>query len=166
MESKKKHMPVLAIVLILALAIGAACAIAHFVCSAQDTPAAGDEDSGQIPSPFVTCETMEEAAKLTGFELTLPQEADTLEVLDGEVIQASCSGNSGEFCVRKAAGGDDISGDYSEYADVETADGVTLKGADGKFSLALWTDGGYTYSVSVGEALSQEELLELVSGVK
>ena len=54
---------------------------------------------------------------------------------------------------RKAVGSEDISGDYNEYASVTEQDvngrTVTLKG-DGKLTyLAIWTDGEFSYSVSV-----------------
>lgn len=38
-------------------------------------------------------------------------------------------------------------------------------GENNLFTLALWTNGGYTYSISVGEALSQTDMLALVSSV-
>ena len=47
----------------------------------------------------------------------------------------------------------------------ETVDGITLKGENDQFTLAVWTNGGYTYSISVGEALSQTDMLALVSSV-
>ena len=59
---------------------------------------------------------------------------------------------SEEVLFRKAKGTDDISGDYNVYTDVkeiavnETA--VTLKGKNGQYSLAIWQQDGFTYSLS------------------
>lgn len=67
---------------------------------------------------------------------------------------------------RKAGGDGDISGDYNDYAQVETVDGVTLKGENGKFALAVWNRDGYTYAVSVYEPVSQADMLALTAEVR
>lgn len=124
-------------------------------------------DNGvQPPSPFQPCDTLDAAEELAGFDLTLPKTADKLEAIENEMIQAFYGEDGTDMLIRKALGSDDISGDFNEYAQTETVDGVTLKGADGQFSLAMWTDGDYTYSVSVGSALSQTDMMALVGGVK
>ncbi|HAY64315.1 MAG TPA: DUF4367 domain-containing protein, partial [Ruminococcaceae bacterium] len=47
----------------------------------------------------------------------------------------------------KSPGTEDNSGDYTVYAQEETLEisgnAVTLKGNDGAYSLAVWTDGSY-----------------------
>lgn len=58
------------------------------------------------------------------------------------------------------------SGDYDKYAQVETVAGVTLRGESDRFSLAVWTSDGYSYSISVSEAPPQPDMMALVSGVK
>ena len=120
----------------------------------------------QPPSPFQPCDTLDAAEEMAGFDLTLPKTADGLEAIENEMIQAFYGEDGSDMLIRKALGSEDISGDYIEYAQVETVDGVTLKGENGLFSLALWTDGGYTYSISVGSALSQADMMALVGSVK
>lgn len=68
--------------------------------------------------------------------------------------------------IRKSVGTKDNSGDYNVYEDVITVEQVTLKGNEGKFHLAIWNDGEYSYSISVEEGMSQTELLELVNSVQ
>ena len=124
-------------------------------------------DNGvQPPSPFQPCDTLDAAEEMAGFDLTLPKAADKLEAIENEMIQAFYGEDGTDMLIRKALGSEDISGDYNEYVQTETVDGVTLKGADGQFSLAMWTDGDYTYSISVGSALSQTDMMALVGGVK
>lgn len=124
-------------------------------------------DNGvQPPSPFKPCDTLDAAEEMAGFDLTLPKTADMLEAIENEMIQAFYGEDGTDMLIRKALGSEDISGDYNAYAQTETVDGVTLKGADGQFSLAMWTDGDYTYSISVGSALSQTDMMALVGGVK
>ena len=43
---------------------------------------------------------------------------------------------------------------------------MTLKGEDGRFSLAIWADGGYTYSVRTDTPLSAAELTALVGEIR
>lgn len=70
------------------------------------------------------------------------------------------SGGSDTLCYRKSQGTEDNSGDYNDYPRQETLEvggnAVTLKGAEEGFTLAIWTDGSYAYSVSVTEPLSQD----------
>ena len=42
---------------------------------------------------------------------------------------------------------------------------VTLKGNGGTYSLALWTDGEYAYSLRFDSGVSEEALLQIISGV-
>ena len=73
------------------------------------------------------------------------------------------SGGSDTLCYRKSQGTEDNSGDYNDYPRQEALEvggnAVTLKGAEEGFTLAIWTDGSYAYSVSVTEPLSQEAFL-------
>ena len=52
------------------------------------------------------------------------------------------------------------SGDCNVYAQEETLEisgnAVTLKGGNGAYSLAIWTDGSYAYSISVTDPLSRD----------
>lgn len=109
---------------------------------------------------------MDAAAELAGFDMTLPRTADILQVIEGSMIQAFYGEDGNDMLIRKASGTGDISGDYNEYAQTETVDGVTLKGENDTFSLAIWEKDGYTYSISVGEALGQTDMLALVAAIQ
>ena len=134
------------------------------------------EHSAQIPSPFTDCGSLPEAEKLAGFQLKIPGsvggsdkrvfravEHDLLEVIyqDGETETAR---------IRKAPGREDVSGDYRDYADVHTVSvaniPVTMKGGRDGVSLAIWTDGGYTYSAAVETPISSDEMARLVSEIR
>lgn len=71
-----------------------------------------------------------------------------------------------EIRLRKSAGTEDNSGDYTDYADVQTislaGQSVTLKGEGESVSLALWSDGTWSCSISADPALSREEMTALV----
>lgn len=69
-------------------------------------------------------------------------------------------GGSESLCYRKSQGTEDNSGDCNVYDREETAkvgeNSVTLKGTDEGFTLAVWTDGSYAYSISLTTPLSQD----------
>ena len=118
------------------------------------------------PSPFIPCATMAEAEDLAGFGLTAPKGADIVEGWDSYMIQLIYGEENETMRIRKAAGGGDISGDYTNYDQVKTVNGVTIKGAGDVFSLAVCEKDGYAYSVSVAAGLSQADLLALAASVR
>jgi len=103
-----------------------------------------------VPNPFEIVDTLDEAAKIAGFSLEAPTEG---------------------LRIRKANGTDDISGDYNEYKEVNVVKvgelEVTEKGNDGNISIASWTDGTYSYSINVDEALlNVDDISNLISNIK
>lgn len=111
-----------------------------------------DAASVQAINPFIDTKTLEEAQEIAGFELNVPGAEDPYTVLNYRAVEGSMleiiywdeKGTEG-YRIRKAAGSEDISGDYNEYAlekTVTLADGtqVTLRGdEEDQWSLAVWT---------------------------
>ena len=138
------------------------------------------ENAIQIENPFIQCGTLDEAQKIAGFSIDVGAIAEmyseavtetVIRAVEGEMIEVLYfSGGEELFRVRKGAGTEDISGDYTAYDEEEhmLKDGadVTLLGNDGGFSTAKWTDGKFTYAVLSGEnALPREEMGRLVEGL-
>lgn len=149
----------------------------------QPEPAQQEEtmlDNQQIPNPWTDCASKEEAAQLAGFDLTAPDAISgageksyrVMTAEDAETISEIdyASGEDRAAYVRKAAGAEDISGDYNVYEEEQTVEAgsasVTLKGNDGFVYLAVWTDGGYSYALNVTTGLSQSEMTALVSKIR
>lgn len=141
-----------------------------------------NDDNMQIPNPFVDCATMEEAAELAGFTLTAPEAIEgytgmTIQVMNQSLIQLFYSNeedaDTADYSflrIRKAAGSDDISGDYNSYAETNTVSvgdlQVTMKGNDGTVNVATWTDGDYTFALTVTNALSTDAASAIIENVK
>ena len=141
--------------------------------AAAPLPASGARQ--QIANPFQDCDSMDAAAAVAGFEMTVPDQIDgypdrTIQAIENELIQVSYRGEDDGVLLRKAAGTDDVSGDYNVYAETDTAAvgelTVTLKGNDGTVSVASWTDGGYAYAIDIdGTGLSRDAVIALVAEV-
>lgn len=137
-----------------------------------------------MPSPIVEYDTLEEAEKAVGFKFKVPAtitdyEEVSYSVISGELIQAIYRGESGEICIRKAIGWENISGDYNLYADAvkyTIRDREVVISGDGETAaLATWTDKEYTYSIGVydenglartSQGMSVGDMKNLVSVVK
>ena len=132
-----------------------------------------------VPNPFEIVDTLDEAAKIAGFSLEAPTEyADynslvIQAIADDmiEVIYFDAEKTHEGLRIRKAVGTDDISGDYNEYKEeivVKLGElEITEKGNYGNISVATWTDGTYSYSINVDEALlNADDVSNLISNIK
>lgn len=138
-------------------------------------------------SPFTDCDSIEEAEKATGFDITLPERIDGFDkisysaMIRYKLIQAEYEKDENHyFCIRKAVGSEDISGDYNSYREESEFEKngrqVTLRGNNGNVNLALWTDGDYTYSIMYADltdgqdnskkGITAEQMKALVMQVK
>ena len=157
------------------------CALALFILPACGEQASGEEtgsDNGggiaMIANPFVDYPTLDETAAAAGFGLKVP---DTVEgytekhisVMSGIMLQVIYKNGDDRLFVRKEKGSDDISGDYNVYTDVTSvAVGgrtVTVKGKDGLYSTAVWTDSGFSYAVMADTPMTLEKITSLISSV-
>lgn len=134
------------------------------------------EENVQIPNPFADCKTLEEAIGITGFDMAVPEmlegyDRPTFQVMSGTMIQVIYRNHvDGSISIRKAPGSEDISGDYNDYAQNNTVPvgelAVSMKGEKDLVHLATWTNGGYTYAVSVSSGLSEAAAAELIAEIQ
>lgn len=151
----------------------------------------------EIPNPFEEYETLSEAAKAAGFEFSVPDTIpgyenrqfraigqQLIEVIYFNENELSKPGDdeldnvnweemnftSNALFIRKAAGNDDISGDFSEYAENNTISvndmEVTTKGNDGTVNVAIWTNNGYTFAITTNNPMSSGQISELIKGIQ
>lgn len=122
----------------------------------------GGQAGAMVGNGMVEVDSLAELSQVLGFSVpeikNIPFEVTSTVYTNGwnEFAQVEYQGGnqteSEEVLFRKAKGTDDISGDYNVYTDVkeiavnETA--VTLKGENGQYSLAIWQQDGFTYSLS------------------
>lgn len=134
------------------------------------------EQQIQIPNPFVTVKTLEEAEQLAGFKIKLPSKLVTDYTQDGisaikdTLININFTKENNMVGVRKGKGTADVSGDYTIYQNEEkiTANNIqtTIKGNNGTFNLAIWQNEGFAYSVHLASGISEAELIEILQGLQ
>ena len=136
-------------------------------------------ETTNMSNPWVDFATLEEAADLAGFDIAVP---DRIEGYPNTFIQAveksmlqvfyceTDPGDGSRILIRKGVGTDDISGDYGEYPETETAAlhgvDVTLKGEAGLVYTETWTQDGSASSVTADAGMSRELAESLVELVK
>lgn len=156
----------------LAFALSAVMALSLVACGNNGKTGG---TSPEIPDPFTECETMDEAAKLAGFDLCAPdavdgQEKTAIRVLtEGGLVEVIYGGEDEQVVIRKGEGSEDISGDYNEYSTTETAtvDGVevTLKGDGDKVNLSTFASNGYTYAISSSTGMTKVAMTDLAKAI-
>lgn len=137
------------------------------------------KESTQTPNPFVEVKNLDEASKIAGFSLEVPEtyedyKKQVIQAIEDDMIEVIYYDENSEhegLRIRKAKGTDDISGDYNEYKDVETVKvgdfEIIEKGSEGNISVATWNNGTYSYAIDVAEAsLTKDTIANLVSNIK
>ena len=191
-EAKKRKFITLPRILGFTASIAAACFIL-FVGVGMLAPKSGSPDSlalqgtqganfGDIKAGGWNAEevdSLQKATILTGFAMRIPEGKEPFTkkiftVIGADMIEVQYlqeESSSPGYSIRKARGEGDISGDFTEYEEVKEVNSegrkVTLKGEAGRYSLALWEENGFSYSIGALEKpMTKEEILELVSAVE
>lgn len=131
----------------------------------------------QASGTISECAGIDELAETVGFPIsdvaTLPFEATASSYISfwgrlGQIVYSGADGQSAVY--RKSVGSEDNSGDYNDYSDIEEIkEGsvtVTLKGNDGLYNLAWWTDGEYSYSLSISPGTDISAWETIIEGIQ
>lgn len=115
----------------------------------------------------VEAASLQELSGLVGFEVedifTLPFEVTETAYVSywNELAEVQYDGKEQSATFRMSIGTEDNSGNFVEYEDISTitvgGNSVTLKGANGAFVLAVWTDGEYSYSLQLSQAATKDD---------
>ena len=119
----------------------------------------------QVLPPFRQVDSLDALSEAVGFPVTevskLPFDpvSTTYTAYDEGLAEITYTGSGGQTATyRQSCETEDNSGDYNFYPDTQTLpdQNATLKGQDGLYTLALWTDDTYTYSLNLSSGLSAD----------
>ena len=150
----------------------AACLAIIVCCWFAWKPKPSQEQGVMVTNQIETVERLDGLTEKTGIpmgELTgLPFAVAQTEYTSywGELAEIQYFGENETLRYRKSLGTDDNSGDYSQYAQETPLPlfgcVVTLKGSAGGYTLAVWTDGTYAYSINSSSPLSLDAFQTLL----
>lgn len=119
----------------------------------------------QVLPPFRQVDSLDALSEAVGFPVTevskLPFDpvSTTYTAYDEGLAEITYTGSGGQTATyRQSLGTADNSGDDTLYEDTQVVpeNNATLKGQDQSYTLALWTDGTYTYSLRLSSGLSAD----------
>ena len=133
-----------------------------------------EPESVHIPNPWSDHATLVEAEEAAGFELGISTQfgtfrAEVFRTMGGLLEVIYKNSNGPELRIRKSAGeGQDISGDYSNYAHISTEEikgmQITLK-SDGEARLISISGAGYSWSVSARSGFGDTSADEIIAAI-
>lgn len=119
----------------------------------------------QVLPPFRQVDSLDALSEAVGFPVTevskLPFDpvSTTYTAYDEGTAEITYTGPDDQAATyRQSLGTADNSGDDTLYEDTQVVpeNNATLKGQNQRYTLALWTDGTYTYSLRLSSALSAD----------
>ena len=136
---------------------------------------APEESETTIANGMVEVASKEELSEAVGFPVksaqSLPFFPQSIYYTSywGEMAQIDYANGGSMACFRQSLGEEDNSGDWNEYPAQEslTVNGcaVTLKGEADSYTLAIWQDGTYSYSLSLSAGQPASVWESIVEGV-
>ena len=134
-----------------------------------------EESETTIANGMVEVASKEELSEAVGFPVksaqSLPFFPQSIYYTSywGEMAQINYANGGSTACFRQSLGEEDNSGDWSEYPAQKslTVNGcaVTLKGEADSYTLAIWQDGTYSYSLSLSAGQPASVWESIVEGV-
>ena len=121
---------------------------------------------------IVEVSSVEELSKTVGFEVSepgnLPFEPKSVVYTAywAEMAEIIYTNDEETAVFRKGIGSDDISGDYNFYelaSEISVNDiNVTLKGNGAAYTLAIWTNDEFAYSLSLSGGIEEAEWIKIL----
>lgn len=154
----------------LAILLVGAMALPKFISSPVP-----EESETMIANGMVEVTSKEELSEAVGFPVksaqSLPFFPQSIHYTSywGDMAQIDYANGGSMACFRQSLGEEDNSGDWSEYPAQKslTVNGcaVTLKGEADSYTLAIWSDGTYSYSLSLSAGQPASVWESIVEGV-
>ena len=135
-----------------------------------------EESETMVANGMVEVTSKEELSEAVGFPVksaqSLPFFPQSIYYTSywGDMAQIDYANGGSTACFRQSLGEEDNSGDWNEYPAQEslTVNGcaVTLKGERDSYTLGIWSDGTYSYSLSLSAGQPASVWASIVEGVE
>lgn len=135
-----------------------------------------EESETMVANGMVEVTSKEELSEAVGFPVksaqSLPFFPQSIYYTSywGDMAQIDYANGGSTACFRQSLGEEDNSGDWNEYPAKEsfTVNGcaVTLKGEADSYTLAIWRDGTYSYSLSLSAGQPASVWASIIEGVQ
>lgn len=153
----------------LVVLVAGSLALSRFFSPADNTPVL-------LTSPdAVACSSAENLSEVVDFAVSdVPQlpfdvTSRTYTAYESQVAEIVYSGEEQTAVFRKSAGEGDNSGYYANYAATAqiTVDPrvITLKGGEGSYTIAIWSDGEYACSLRLSSGMPEENWRVILSAL-
>ena len=156
----------------LAILLAGAAALPRLISN----PAREEESETMIANGMVEVSSSDELSEAVGFPVksaqTLPFFPQSILYTSywGEMAQVDYANGGSSACFRQSLGDEDNSGDWNEYPAQEALSvkgfSVTLKGEPDSYTLAIWSDGTYSYSLSLSAGPPASVWQAIIVGVQ
>jgi len=131
-----------------------------------------NESGVTVENPMYLCKDIDEAESIVGFTLNVPDsilgsQSRQIYVIDQNIIEIDYfEGQDIIACIKKAKSTEDISGDYSVYENEEIRNigdvEATFKGNDNLIYLVTWSNGEYSYSISINNGVEESDIFDIL----
>jgi hypothetical protein len=141
----------------------------------ENTTNSEKEESAEIANPFIPCESIEDAKSHLDFEMIIPEdlpdgyELSEIFAIENTLLELNYEQGTNELTYRQGKGSDDVSGDYSVYEVEKTVEvnglDIKLMGNNTKINTATWTNGDFSFSISVnlsGDGMDEDVILSII----
>ena len=137
------------------------------------SPNRQNDDLTQAVNGIEECTSLDELAAKVNFTVTelkeLPFTSEQVSYLSfwNTLAEIDYDGADNSITFRTSKEKEDNSGDYNVYETNETINvngiTITLKGNNQAYSLAIWQNEEYSYSISLEKGISKEDLTALLN---
>ena len=138
----------------------------------------GPRQPSEVLNPgadIVDAASVEELSEMVEFEvedvtgLPFTPETERYTAFGKDMAQITYEGEGQTCTFRKSVGSEDNSGDYNAYPTVKEIPvgevTATLKGDGDSFTLAIWSDGAFSYSLQLSDSLTAGEWEPVIASV-
>lgn len=155
----------------------AACLALAVTALAALLPGLPDEEGPPVlaATAVVDCSSADKLSEVVHFTvadlegLPFQVERSAYTAYQEVLAEITYSGEDQTAVFRKSPGSGDISGSYEDFASVSEVSvapyTVTLKGEEGGYQLALWSDGEFAYSLQFSSGFPERDWVELLGSI-